>query len=148
LSLCRRDEKHPTSTVEVTLNDFGSPSYKIIDQVAWDFIEYDQMTAETISRADAFVFGSLAARNPQSKETLMRYLDSARYAVMDVNLREPFFESEFILELVSRTQTLKINDEELNLLGEWTDKGNKEYAILEGLLQDFPNLQEVILTKG
>lgn len=148
VSLCLQDDKHPTSTVEVALDEKGSPSYTIVDHVAWDFMAYDPDAAAAISRADAFVFGSLAARNPRSKETLMRYLDAATYTVMDVNLREPFFQSEFILELVSRTQTLKINEDELAVLGKWVGKDRDEQGMLNGLLNDFPNLHEIILTKG
>lgn len=140
---------HPTSRVEVHLFEDGQVTYDIIEHVAWDYIPYDPEVAAAIGQADALVFGSLAARNPISKATLNRYLDGATYAVLDVNLRQPFYSPALIKDLLSRCHVLKINAEELDALAQWMglekyDEGDR----LTRLLHAYPNIGEILLTKG
>lgn len=140
---------HPTSTVEVHVGEEGKVSYEIVEHVAWDFIEYNTQVAKSIEQADAFVFGSLAARDTLSRETLLRYLSHAACPVFDINLRQPFYASEFILELLSKCKILKINDDELVLLAGWIDIDPAgEDAIIAQLFVLYPGIEEVILTKG
>lgn len=140
---------YPTSRVEVSLLEDGQAAYHIVEQVAWDYLAYDPSVAEAIAAADALVFGSLAARNPVSRKTLFRYLDHARYAVFDVNLRQPFYSPELIKDLMARCHVLKINHDELELLTHWLDiSSNSEHDRLEAVLQGYPDIREIVLTKG
>lgn len=45
----------PTSIVEVTLNEKGSPSYTIVEDVAWDYILPDEQAKKKIEQADALI---------------------------------------------------------------------------------------------
>lgn len=144
-----RSGQHPTSTVEVHVDDRGHVSYDIIEPVAWDSLEYDPEVAYAISTATAFIFGSLAARNKQTRDTLFRYLEHAKWSVFDVNLRPPFYDKELILTLMGQCQTLKVNEEELEILAEWLGKVGDSRDEALGLLFDrYPNIQEILLTMG
>jgi len=148
-SLCEKSASYPTSTVEVRLLGGGKVEYEIVENVAWDHIAYKSEVADFVAQADAFVFGSLVSRNDTSRKTLLAYLKHAKWGIIDINLRAPFYNKESICELIAQCKTLKINDDELNLLKQWlsiTVEG--EDAVLDGILKSFPNLYEILLTKG
>lgn len=149
LEYLRTTDDHPTSSVEVNLKDNGSVTYEIVEDVAWDHITYEERVATAIGQADAFVFGSLVARTEVSRSTLLMYLKLANWVVLDVNLRKPFFSKDIIFDLISHAQTLKINEDEVVLLGEWLGTLDpNETDILRNILVRFPKLNEIILTKG
>lgn len=148
VSFSTQTKEYPTSTVQVKLDSEGKASYEIVEQVAWDYIPYKAHIAEAISNADAFVYGSLAARSTQSFDTLSKYLASAKYAILDINLRWPYYSKDVIFELMSKCQTLKINDEEILIIGEWLGESKDESLILKLITEHFSNINEIILTKG
>ncbi len=117
--LIQRDERHPTGTVRVELSPEGQPSYEIVQPAAWDFIEAPPPARAAVKAADAFVFGTLAARSPQSRGALLALLGEAALPVLDVNLRAPFYSRELLEDLLPRARLVKMNDEELELLGGW-----------------------------
>lgn len=140
---------YATSLVEVHLQSQGQVSYEIVEDVAWDFIEFHEDIAKIIQESSSFVFGSLAARSVQTRETLLRYLPYSPWPVFDVNLRQDYFTSELIISLIEQTKTLKVNEEEILLIASWL--GFKEQHLENYptcFLQRFPLLQEIILTKG
>jgi len=138
-----------TSTVEVHLEKDGKVSYEIVAPVAWDYIEYDERIAQVVSKASAFVFGSLAARNEKSRDTLLKYLKVGTWTIFDVNLRKPFYQQSLINLLIEHSKTLKLNDEELELLLEWNSiDASEETNKLKALLDKFDTLEDILLTKG
>src|SRR5690606_20570551 len=144
-----RSSQYPTSTVEVHVDDRGHVSYDIVEPVAWDSLEYDPEVAYAISTATAFIFGSLAARNKQTRDTLFRYLEHAKWSVFDVNLRPPFYSKELVLTLMDQCQTLKVNDEELEILAGWLGKaGDSRDEVFRSLFDHYPKIQEILLTMG
>src|SRR5215469_5683922 len=54
------DQKHPTGTVDVTVDAQGIAQYKIAQPVAWDFLEWTSGWQQLAASADAVCFGSLA----------------------------------------------------------------------------------------
>jgi len=140
---------YPTSVVEVHLQSQGQVSYEIVENVAWDFIEFHEDIAQIIQESSFFVFGSLASRSAQTRETLLRYLPYSPWPVFDVNLRQHYFSNELIISLIEQTKTLKVNEEEVLLIASWL--GFKEEYLEDypaRFLHRFPLLQEIILTKG
>lgn len=143
------DRAHNTSIVQVHLHEQGEVSYEIVADVAWDYIAYHPEIAQIVQESSVFVFGSLAARHTKTRETLFRYLPLSPWTVFDVNLRQDYFSKDLIISLIEQTKTLKVNAEELLLIASWLGFGEhhvQEYPAL--LLQRFPLLQEIILTKG
>lgn len=112
----QKDEIHETGTVQVTLDQEGKALYNIVAPVAWDFISVNEAMMDLIRTTPLFIYGSLAARNNVSRETLMNCLDEAAYRVMDVNLRAPHYDMDVLAKLIKKASLLKVNEEELDIL--------------------------------
>ncbi len=147
VELVQTDNTFPTGIVNVTLDKNGSPSYEIVSPVAWDYIYPDDKVKDFVKNAGALIFGSLACRTERNKKTLLEYVDLANIRVFDVNLRTPFYSKSLVEELLGKADIVKMNDEELALIGEWLGLSGTEKSQLEYIKKEF-NLDLVILTKG
>ena len=142
---------YPTGTVQVTLDEQGIPSYDIKENVAWDNIPLDTEVQAIARQCRAVCFGSLAQRNVVSRETIQRFLDLTPddcMKIFDINLRQNFYSKEVIQESLRRCNVLKINDEELVIIGRMfgypgLDIENKCWLILGKY-----NLDMLVLTCG
>ena len=85
---------------KVMLDEKGSPSYDIVRPVAWDYIGFNDKILKALKNSDLMVFGSLAARNEVSANTLLQMLDLAPTKVFDVNLRPPYYQRELLEDLI------------------------------------------------
>ncbi len=154
--------EQPTGTVKVTLDEKGIPQYEICLGVAWDNIPLTNEMLEIAHHAQAVCFGSLAQRSQTSRETIQAFLDAMpedALKVFDINLRQSWYTAEVIAESLQRTNVLKINDEELDvvatmLLGEPTvpdrliaEDADKTRRICRELIARY-NLDMLILTCG
>lgn len=141
----------PTGTVQVTLDEEGVPTYDIKQNVAWDNIPFTPELEDAARRCQAVCFGSLAQRNDVSRNTIYRFLDTTPkdcLRIFDINLRQHFYNKEIICESLRRCNVLKINDEELVLIGRMfgypgLDIENKCWLILGKY-----NLDMLVLTCG
>ena len=107
------NKDYKTSEVNVFLDDNGTASYTIEYPCAWDYIKLDDTLVNTVKQADAFIFGSLVARNTVSYKTLLNLLTVAKFKIFDVNLRPPHYKINVLLELMNKANLIKFNDEEL-----------------------------------
>ena len=111
---------YPTGTVQVTLAEGGIPIYDIKENVAWDNIPFTPEIEEIAKSCRAVCYGSLAQRNVVSRENIQRFLDATPadcMKIFDINLRQNFYSKEIIQESLRRCNVLKINDEELVIIG-------------------------------
>ena len=111
---------YPTGTVQVELDDQGVPTYDIKTGVAWDNIPFTDEVKAIAENARAVCWGSLAQRNEVNRNTIYQFLDSTPddcLKIFDINLRQNFYTKEIICESMKRCNVLKINDEELVLIG-------------------------------
>ena len=146
-------EKTPyaTGTVQVTLNENGIPQYEICENVAWDNIPFTSEMEVLARRTETVCFGSLAQRNSVSRTTINRFLDcvpETALKIFDINLRQHFYTLELIEHALSRCNILKINDDEIVIVGQlfgW--KSKTELEICNQLLHSC-DLGMVVLTKG
>ena len=113
------DTEHETGKVFAHPGEQGEVIYDIVKPAAWDFIEWDEHYAALVLQADYFVFGSLAARNKESKNTLFKLLETAKDKVLDINLRSPYYDRRIVEELLGKTDFLKLNFNELELIAGW-----------------------------
>ena len=142
---------YPTGTVQVQLDEQGIPTYDIKENVAWDNIPFDDDIAEIARNCRAVCFGSLAQRNVVSRETIQKFLDATPadcLKIFDINLRQQFYTQEILRKSFQRCNILKINDEELVLIGRMfgypgLDIENKCWLILGKY-----NLDMLVLTCG
>lgn len=141
----------PTGTVKVTVDEKGIPQYEICQKVAWDNIPFTEEMEKLARKTKTVCFGSLAQRNEASRLTINKFLDrvpSDTLIIFDINLRQHFYSQELIIHSLTRCNILKINDEEVALVGKlfgW-EKIN-EMDICQMLLADY-SLKMVVLTKG
>ena len=120
LQYCMPRVPYPTGTVQVTLDDEGIPTYDIKENVAWDNIPFTDEVKAIAENARAVCWGSLAQRNVVSRESIYKFLDATPkdcMKIFDINLRQNFYTKEIICESMKRCNVLKINDEELVLIG-------------------------------
>ncbi len=110
------DPQHPTGTAVVEVDTAGQPKFTITPDVAWDFLEWTPVWNELAQQADVICFGTLAQRNPRSRDTIRRFLRAAHSSalrIFDANLRQEYFTPELLRESLGETQLVKLNHEEL-----------------------------------
>ena len=142
---------YPTGQVQVTLDEDGVATYDIKEGSAWDNIPFTPEMESLAKQCQAVCFGSLAQRNEVSRQTIYRFLDATPrdcMRIFDINLRQNFYTKEIIRESLLRSNVMKINDEELVLIGRMfgypgLDIENKCWLILGKY-----NLDMLILTCG
>lgn len=147
-------DHYPTGTVAVELDSTGIPTYDITRNVAWDHIPVtDNLMALAVDTA-AVCFGSLAQRSPESRATIMNFIDAipaenSPLIVFDANLRQDFHTPEILTTSMSRANVLKINDEELLMLRDMLslDSSSSEAGMCRDLMERY-SLSTLILTCG
>lgn len=115
------DAAHPTGVVTVSLDGMGQPRYHIHTDVAWDFIRWSPGLERAVQGADAICFGTLCQRTPVSAGTircLVTRCPAACLRVLDLNLRQHYWDLQTIEALLDVTDVLKLNDEELSVLAQ------------------------------
>lgn len=143
----QRNLDYETGKVYAVSNEHYEVVYDIVMPVSWDFIEWNENLDDLVSRADYFVYGSLAARNHVSKKTLFQLLESAKNKVLDINLRPPHFDKRIVEELLAKADFLKINFAELELITRWFSKYLNMDDRLKFITEKF-NIPNVVVTLG
>jgi len=114
----QRDPERPTGRVAVTLDDGGHASYDFEKHSAWDALEFDQRLQDLAARCDAVAYGTLAQREPASRETIRAFVAAAEGALrlFDVNLRQDYYSREVLDASLRLATAVKINEEELGVV--------------------------------
>jgi len=141
-------EHYPTSEVLVELDAQGTATYEIKKPCAWDHITLLERDIEAVKYSDAFIYGSLAARNAVSRETLFALLDVARYKVFDVNLRPPHYTQERIISLMEPADFVKFNAEELYEICEHLGFPEKSLETCIGFMAEQTGTDQICVTRG
>ena len=112
----QHDPSHPTGSVDISFID-DEPSYSIVEHRAYDYI--DAASLPRLPEKSLLYHGTLALRNPVSRETL-HALKAQRTETlfMDVNLRDPWWDRSYVLQLVDDADWVKLNQDELSQLGD------------------------------
>lgn len=147
LELIQLDTEIPTGTVLVNDSDPENIRYDIVKPAAWDNIQWNEATALQVKHADAFVFGSLSARGPSSRDTLFKFLSLDTLKILDINLRQPYYSPELLEQLLSKCDILKINEEELTILANYHNLPDKMSLAL-GELTELFDIQMICVTLG
>ncbi len=147
------DDKMPTGTVTVKLEDEGIPLFAINEGVAWDAITPDEREFEALAAEewDVFCFGTLAQRSKENRKTLKRLLSEikAKHFFYDVNLRAGFYRREWILSSLEHSTILKMNKEEAAKISGMLFGTTYACRTLCRLLMDrYPEISVICITKG
>jgi fructokinase len=146
----QEDPEHPTGTVTVALDGRGQPTFTITEGVAYDYLAWDERLHELCARARAVCFGTLAQRHPAARATIRQALRAAAGAVVvyDINLRQHYHSREIIEDSLSASRWVKLNDDELQQLGDMLGlPGGTASASLAGLRARY-GLELAALTRG
>ena len=149
-SFVQQTSDFPTGTVTVSLDKMGIPSYIIHENVAWDHIAWNGQLETLAKSVDAVCFGSLAQRNPESRQTILNFLKATKtdcLRVFDINLRQSFFSREIIFQSLELSTILKLNDDELPVVAGLLGITGTDGELLLQILKMF-NLKLIALTKG
>ena len=144
------DEAHPTGTVGVTVDADGVPTYEIHQNVAWDFIPVTPAAEDVAARARIVCYGSLAQRSPVSRETIRRlfFRPGGMLRIFDINLRQHYHTRGVIAESLSWADVLKLNDQELPVLGGMFDQPPDPPTVAKKLFNELKMLRVIAVTRG
>lgn len=140
----------PTGTVQVAIDSGGSPSFSILEDVAWDGILADAPALEKVRRAGVICFGSLAQRTPRAANAVQDLVSAAHreaLIIFDINLRAPFLSPGVVVQSLKSATVLKLNETELPVLAGWFDLRGTTQEQLEALGRRF-ELEGIALTLG
>ncbi|WGK66259.1 carbohydrate kinase family protein [Croceiramulus getboli] len=119
IGLIQQHQRLPTGQVSVSLDAKGAASYLIEPKAAWDAIGLTPENQKEVAAADALLYGSLAFRESQNRTTLDGLLEQATYRILDLNLRPPHFKTDYLMDLMRRSDFVKWNEEELEQVAKW-----------------------------
>jgi fructokinase len=133
--------------VAVQLDDQQQATYTIPFPVSWDNIQAEPALVKAAAEADVIVFGSLVCRDATSRDTLKQLLTTDALKVFDVNLRAPHYDADKVKELGSRSNIIKMNEEEMDLLAgsELSHLSQKEKI---SFISDFLGCDTICITRG
>lgn len=142
------DNEKSTGTVIANFDEHGEAHYDIVNDVAWDNIQITPEHKELIHNSEAFIFGSLIARNEESKNTLLELIELSKFRVFDVNFRPPFIDFELIKTLLHKANLVKMNKAELRTIIEFLGEEYIDEDTSIKHIQNYFDLNEIVLTKG
>jgi fructokinase len=139
-----------TGTLSFTLDDRGNASCLIDEPAAWDNVTWNNELKSLASKADIICFGILAQRSSLTKESILKFLDSAKtncLKIFDMNLTLNSYSTKSVMLSLEKANMLRVNKTDLKSLAEMLSiKGNEEF-ILDKIFKKF-NLQLIALTKS
>jgi fructokinase len=146
------DMEHETGWVKVRLDENGNPTFDIIRPVAFDYISLTDQQIQKLAENeyDIFYFGTVVQRNLTSAETLRKLLNTLNYreTFFDINLRKGNYTKEVVDYSLSKTDILKLNEEELQLVAELLHANKKsEKDLVDWIFRNYPP-HIILLTRG
>jgi len=142
----------PTGTVEVRLDKDGHPDYKIKENVAWDNIILEQNLMDSLRKTEweVFCFGTLAQRTKENRKMLNQIISQIKpnRIFYDVNLRQNYYEKDWIEKSLLQSTITKLNDQEALVLSKLLfNQKLKQKDFIETLAQEY-NLSIICITYG
>ena len=142
------DKAHQTGAVIVSLSDKGIPSYEIMDNVAYDFIQTPDLRDKEI---DVLAFGTLSLRHKENLETLKSLINENSFGEIyaDLNVRLPHSNKDSVSFCLSHATIVKISDEELPCMSDWVfGKALDEKEFVTCASEKYPSIKIILITKG
>jgi len=140
--------KEETGKCLVTLDNNHIPSYNLLDNVAYDYIQKPNIENEDF---DILYFGTLALRNQNNKTVLKQILSENEFndVFVDLNIRAPYYSKDVVKFACESASIIKISDEELPVVMNLLEKTNLSIEeSVNSIYKEFANLKMIIITKG
>jgi fructokinase len=138
----------PTSEVLVQLDENNNATYEICEPVAWDNIRLTNELMDKAKRSGLMIYGTLASRNPISRESIMFLLDYSGVKLIDINFRKPYDSQKVVEGLLMKADIVKMNDDELVVFANWYNKHKYDEKSLIKWFASQYNIKMVCITKG
>lgn len=141
----------PTSTVNAIISPEGNATYIIHEDVAWDAMPISPEASALASKAQGVNYGSLAQRSANGRKTNLALVDATPpdcLRIFDVNLRPPFIYKEVMADGLAKANVVKMNEDELPVLGEMFSWPQESEAAITAMFGDYPNLKHAVITRG
>ena len=141
------DPVYPTGRVLVQMNKDGH-HFDIAADQAYDHIQAEiaRMVALSV-HPDLIYFGTLAQREPESRQALNSLLLSIDApCLLDINLRDPWYDTEIIKHSLLSADMVKLNQEELTNIARQLQLPETSFSEqMAALIKRF-SLQQLIVT--
>ncbi len=148
--LIQQDETKPTGTAGVLLAPDGEPQFEIHQDVAWDFLAFEETAQRIIPHVDAIGFGTLAQRSPLARnaiESLLSSVGTNTLRILDINLRSPYWNRDVIENSLLFATVLKLSEQELFSVADLFGIAGDAKFQMSALADQF-ELHLVALTRG
>lgn len=144
----QHDSIHATGRVVVSFQD-NEPSYEIVPEQAYDFID-DELVDELLleGRYALLYHGSLIARHPTARTALKKLQSADIPSFVDINLRDPWWQRQWLESALQQARWAKLNEHELLTLTSRPDDSSKEIKGLAEELRRERGLQMLVVTRG
>ncbi len=132
----------------VTLDVNQIPTYKLLDDVAYDYIKNPNIDG---SNFNVLYFGTLSLRNENNKAVLRQIVSENNFGevFVDMNIRSPYYSNDVVRFACENATIVKISEEELPVVMRFVSEvafSVKESAQIIG--KEFKNVKMVIITRG
>lgn len=147
----QRDDERPTGTVTVETSRADHPVFTIHENVAWDFLAWEDSLTDLFQSASAVCFGALGQRSPVAKATIAQCLAATRPAclvVFDVNLRQNYFTPDIIETSLRSSKIVKLNEDEVVRLAPVLGIGRTDFPGFTAGVLDRYGVEMVCITRG
>ena len=137
-----------TGQCQITLTKEGIPSYNILADVAYDYIDLPEKLP---TEFDIIGFGTLALREEYNRNVLKKVLANNSFSEVytDLNIRPPFYSKESIGFCLSTATIVKISDEELPIVTKTIFGEALEIeAALSAITEKYPQIKLLLITCG
>lgn len=140
--------KHETGKCLVSLDSNKIPSYNLLNNVAYDYIQKYAFEKDFF---DVLYFGTLALRNEANRDVLKQVICENHFSdiFVDVNIRPPYYSDEVAQFACKNATIIKISEEELPMLMYSLDEKTLSVNECAQILSErFDNLKVIIITRG
>jgi len=145
------DKVKQTGFVKVALDENKVPAFECASGTAYEFTEWNEALDYLASCVDALLFGTLIQINPHSRETLYKFIEKLKNAIIvyDINLRGWKGETtELIEKALFHTGILKLNFDEFLKLKMSLDLSERNTVTCLKTLRDKYDLEMISLSLG
>ena len=140
------DDKQ-TGKCLVTLDEQSVPTYNLLQNVAYDFINVENVPNDF----DVLYFGTLSLRDEHNYNALKQLIEKNHFSEIfaDVNIRPPFYSKKSVCFALENATVLKISLEEMENVSDLLKIKCQDYKEFAKNISDiFKNLKYIIVTLG
>jgi len=111
------DKKHSTGIVNINVDKNGNPTFDVIPNCAYDFIDLNPKISKLIeSDTSLLYFGTLAQRSTVSRKTIQSILGKNIKYFCDINLRANYYTKAILDDCFKKVNVIKLNEDELKIV--------------------------------